>query len=72
MLKRKNKVPGEIEILDKKLDEIEKKVEEYKRRKEMNLKKRDRKKEERKNKHRMIVEDHWGMLKWLNQYIEEN
>ena len=72
VMNRKKQIPREVEMLDKRLDEIEQKVEEYRRRKEINLRRRDKKKEEWRNKHKMIVEDHWGMLRWLNQFIEEN
>ena len=41
-------------------------------RKEEKQKKRDRKKKEWMDKHRMIIEDSWSMMKWLVKYIEEN
>ena len=71
VLERKNIIPSG-EKLDKKLLEVEKRVMEYKNKKEEQLKKRDRKKKEWKERNKMIVEDTWGMLRWLTQYIEEN
>ena len=71
VLERKNTIPNG-EKLDKKLLEVEKRVMEYKNKKEEQLKKRDRKKKEWKERNKMIVEDTWGMLRWLTQYIEEN
>ena len=71
-LKRKCTIPKEEDKITRRLDEIERKIEEYKKRKEEQLKKKHAKKEEWKRKNKMIVEDHWGMLRWLHQYTEEN
>ena len=72
IMKRKCTIPKEEDKIKKRFDEIEKKIEEYKKRKAEQVKKKDAKKEEWKRKNKMIVEDHWGMLRWLHQYIEEN
>ena len=70
---RRTKIPKESEKLKAKLDEIEKMVEEYKSLKEERMEKMSRKQEEWRNKHKMIlVEDSWGMMRWLTQFIEEN
>ena len=58
--------------VQKKLDEIEKKVEEYKKKREEKLKRKEMKRKDWIEKHRMIVEDHWGMLNWLHKFIEDN
>ena len=47
-------------------------MEEYKQRKEKQTAKQRKKQLEWKQKHKMIVEDSWGMMRWLTQYIEEN
>ena len=33
---------------------------------------KDRKKEEWKTRNKMIMEDHWGILRWLHQYMKGN
>ena len=68
----KHKDIKDSEKIEKRLCEIEKKIEEYTMRKEDKLKKRDKKKEEWRQRNKMIVEDSWGMLNWLHQYIAEN
>ena len=72
ILKRKCTIPKEKDQLLRRLDEIEGKIEEYRKRKDEQLRKKEVKKEEWKRRNKMIVEDHWGMLRWLHQYIEEN
>ena len=64
--------PTEIEQLEKKLEDIEKKLKEYMERKEKQITLQQKKREEWRRKHRMIVEDSWGMMRWLTQFIEEN
>ena len=71
-IERRNKIPDEEDKLTKKLQEIERKVEEYKKSKAEKIETRDRKKKEWKERNKMIVEDTWGMFRWLTQYIDEN
>ena len=71
-IERRNKIPDEEDKLTKKLQEIERKVEEYKKNKAEKIEKRDKKKKEWKERNKMIVEDTWGMFRWLTQYIDEN
>ena len=72
ILERKTMIPRELEKVDARLTEITKKIKQYKEKRDKQLKKRDKKKREWKDKHRMIIEDHWSMLRWLTQFIEEN
>ena len=60
------------QLVERRLKEITEKIEEYKARKEEKLKKKEMKKKEWKERNRMIVDDYWGMFRWLTQYIEEN
>ena len=72
IMERKVKIPTEEEKIDKRIIEMTKKIEEYKLQKENKLKKRDEKKRNWKERNKIIVEDHWAMLRWCQQYIEEN
>ena len=72
ILENKTKIPTEIEKLESKLEYIERKVKEYIELREKQLTKRDNKKKQWREKNKMIVEDTWGMLRWLMQYIDEN
>ena len=65
-------IPKEEDKITRRLDEIERKKVENKKRKAKQVKRKDTKKEEWKRKNKMIVEDHWGMLRWLHLYKEEN
>ena len=53
------------------MNDIEKRFKEYKEKKEEQIRKKERNKEEWKKKHKMIVEDHWGRLRWLLHNKEE-
>ena len=72
VMENKRQIPGEIEKLDRRLQEIEAKIARYQERKQNQVGKRDKKKKEWLEKHKMIVDDTWAMLSWLHQYIEEN
>ena len=68
----KDRVPKEIDKVDRRLRDIEEKVIEYKTRKSLQLRKQEMKKEEWKRKHKMIGQDTLGMITWLTQFIEDN
>ena len=72
ILERKTEIPTDIDRIQEKIRRIEEKIEQYRKRKEEQQKKRDRKKKEWQDKHRMIIEDSWSMMRWLVQYIDEN
>ena len=72
IVERKDQVPKEIDKIEGRLKEIEERIKDYKERKEVQLKKRNMKKEEWKRRNRMIGLDTWSMMTWLTQYIEEN
>ena len=69
---RKIKIPTELEKVERKLEEMSKKIDRYKERKDEQVRRRDLKKKEWKEKHQMIINDHWTMMSWLTKYIEEN
>ena len=69
---KESAIPKEQEKITRGLYEIEKKINEYKVRKEEQLMMKDRKKEEWKTRNKMIMEDHWGILRWLHQYMKGN
>ena len=52
------------EKVDTRMEDVTRKLEEYNKRKENLLKKKDMKKRLWKEQHKMIVEDHWEMLRW--------
>ena len=62
VLERKTTILREIEKVDARMIEIAKKIEQYKERRDEQLERGDKKKREWKEKHRMIIEDHWSML----------
>ena len=72
IIERKTTIPKEEDKLSWKLKEVERKIQEYNKKKEEQLERRHRKKKDWKERNRMIVEDTWGMLRWLTQYIEQN
>merc|ERR1711954_221590 len=58
VIENKTKI-DDNEKIDRRILEMQKKLEEYRKRKEEKLEKRDAMKKKWKEKHKMIVEDHW-------------
>ena len=66
VMENKVRIPTEMEKLDRKIEEIEKKIKVYNERKNDQIKKKNKKQKEWWDKKKMIVKDTWGMMTWLS------